>query len=116
MSKGYPKKVNINFNVPANANYASIALPAIPANETWRVCLVAVNSPALVTLSDFSINGVPVGMYVAPGVYGEFSALVQYGEPLDVGPGGLSIHATSTSASIVAGTLSIYAFITQHKV
>jgi hypothetical protein len=55
-------------------------------------------------------------MYVEPGVYGEFSALIQFGEPLEVGPGGLSIHANSTSASIVAGTLSVYAFITQHKV
>ncbi|MNH04761.1 hypothetical protein D3C79_640670 [compost metagenome] len=116
MSKGYPKKFNVEFKVPANANYLRVPIDVIPDNEEWDLCTFGVNTPEGITLVDIAISNSPIGLYVGPNSFGEFKVLDFFGQPLTVGPKQLSINTVSSVAAETTVSMTIYAFIRQTKV
>ncbi|MNU55809.1 hypothetical protein D3C71_448940 [compost metagenome] len=113
MAKGFPRKINVSFKVPANANYARVTIDVIPASEVWAISAVSCSAPANVTLADVSINGAAIGLYVEPSAFGEFRILDYYGEPLTVGSKQLSIVTVNSSAVEVTVPMTIYGFVQQ---
>lgn len=113
MAKGFPRKINVTFKVPANANYDRVLIDVIPANEIWAITAVNSSTPEGITLADISINGAAIGIYVEPKAYGEFRILDYYGEALSVGAKGLSIVAINSTAAEVTVPLTIYGFVQQ---